>query len=74
MVRVWEADTLAHVKNFKRHRKTVTVSIEQCDIPIVLYHVQGLAFQQGSYELFSCSSDRTVIIWNLDEMVYVETL
>ncbi|XP_065909895.1 U3 small nucleolar RNA-interacting protein 2-like [Dysidea avara] len=58
MVRVWEADTLTHVKNFKGHRNAVT----------------GLTFQQGSYELFSCSSDRTVKIWNLDEMVYVETL
>ena len=35
---------------------------------------QGLAFQVGSHELFSCSFDRTVKIWNLDEMAYVETL
>lgn len=58
LVRVWNAETLSHIKNFKGHRSTVT----------------GLAFQQGTYELFSCSSDRTVKLWNLDEMVYVETL
>ena len=40
----------------------------------LIYWEQGLAFQQGAYELFSCSSDRTVKLWNLDEMVYVETL
>ena len=27
MVRVWEADTLTHVKNFKGHRNAVTVRI-----------------------------------------------
>ena len=26
LVRVWNADTLSHVKNFKGHRSTVTVS------------------------------------------------
>ena len=38
------------------------------------YIIQGLAFQRGSHELFSCSFDRTVKVWNLDEMAYVETL
>ena len=73
MVRVWNAETLSHIKNFKGHRSTVTVS----DIVILLCTnilEQGLAFQNGTYELFSCSSDRTVKLWNLDEMVYVETL
>ena len=36
--------------------------------------LQGLVFQRGTHELFSCSFDRTVKIWNLDEMAYVETL
>ena len=26
LVRVWNAETLSHVKNFKGHRNTVTVS------------------------------------------------
>ena len=35
---------------------------------------QGLAFRKGSHDLFSASHDRSVKIWNLDEMAYVETL
>ena len=35
---------------------------------------QGLTFQVGTHQLFSGSLDRTVRIWNLDEMAYVETL
>ena len=41
---------------------------------VVLLFLQGLVFQAGSHQLFSCSADRTVKIWNLDEMAYVETL
>ncbi|EDO27894.1 predicted protein [Nematostella vectensis] len=35
---------------------------------------EGLAFRRGSHQLFSASHDKTVKIWNLDEMAYVETL
>ena len=35
---------------------------------------QGLAFRQGFNQLFSASKDRTVKIWSLDEMAYVDTL
>lgn len=35
---------------------------------------KGLAFCRGSHVLFSCSFDRTVKTWNVDEMTYVETL
>jgi ribosomal RNA-processing protein 9 len=31
-------------------------------------------FQYGSHQLFSCSCDRTVKLWNVDEMAYIETL
>ena len=36
--------------------------------------LQGLVFRRESHQLFSCSEDRTVKLWNLDEMSYVETL
>uniref|UniRef100_A0A182RA19 Uncharacterized protein n=1 Tax=Anopheles funestus TaxID=62324 RepID=A0A182RA19_ANOFN len=36
--------------------------------------VTGVVFRLNSYELFSCSADRTVKVWSLDEMVYIETL
>ena len=35
---------------------------------------QGLAFRKGTHQLFSGAHDRTVKIWNLDEMAYIETL
>ena len=36
--------------------------------------VTGLAFREGTQELFSASLDRTVKIWSLAERAYVETL
>lgn len=36
--------------------------------------VTGLSFQLGTYNLFSCSADRTVKYWDLSEMGYIETL
>lgn len=35
---------------------------------------QGLAFRRNSHQLFSASQDRSVKLWNIDEMTYVETL
>lgn len=34
----------------------------------------GLAFRLNTHQLFSCSADRSVKVWSLDEMAYVETL
>ena len=36
--------------------------------------LQGLAFRIGSHQLFSASHDRSVKIWNVDELAYIETL
>lgn len=36
--------------------------------------LQGLSFRKGTHQLFSAAHDRTVKIWNLDEMAYIETL
>ena len=36
--------------------------------------VSGVAFRLGTHTLYSCSHDRAVKVWNLDEMAYVETL
>ena len=36
--------------------------------------VSGLAFRKEFHQLFSGSFDRSVKVWNLDEMSYVETL
>lgn len=36
--------------------------------------VLALAFRRGTNQLYSCSSDRTIKFWSLDEMVYIQTL
>ena len=36
--------------------------------------ITGLAFRENTHELFTCSFDRTVKLWSLDEMAYVDTL
>jgi len=35
---------------------------------------QGAAFRRQSHELFTCSTDRSVKVWTLDEMAYIETV
>lgn len=36
--------------------------------------VTALAFQVGAMTLFSASADRTVKVWNIDQLAYVDTL
>lgn len=55
---IYDATTLKPLKVFTHHRDAVT----------------GLAFRRGTNQLYSCSKDRTVKVWSLDEMAYVETL
>lgn len=55
---VYDAETLRTLKVFTQHRDAVT----------------GLAFRRGTNQIYSCSRDRTVKVWSLDELAYVETL
>ncbi|KAF4970588.1 hypothetical protein FSARC_2369 [Fusarium sarcochroum] len=55
---IYDAPTLKPIKIFTHHRDAVT----------------GLVFRRGTNQLYSCSKDRTVKVWSLDEMAYVETL
>lgn len=58
---IWDAATLRPLKVFlyqNSHRDTI----------------ESLAFRRGTNQLFSASRDRTVKIWSLDELAYVETL
>lgn len=58
---IWDAATLRPLKTFfyqNSHRDSI----------------DGLAFRRGTNQLFSASRDRTVKIWSLDELTYVETL
>ncbi|KAF7562100.1 hypothetical protein G7046_g2057 [Stylonectria norvegica] len=55
---IYDAATLKPLKTFSHHRDAIT----------------GLVFRRGTNQLYSCSKDRTVKVWSLDEMAYVETL
>ena len=55
---IYDAATLKPLKVMTHHRDAVT----------------GLAFRRGTNQLYSCSKDRTVKVWSLDELAYVETL
>lgn len=55
---VHDAETLRPLRAFTHHRDAVT----------------GLAFRRGTNQLYSCSRDRTVKVWSLDELAYIETL
>lgn len=57
-IQIWCCDTLKHLQTFKGHRDIVT----------------SLVFRKDTHDLYSASRDRSVKIWSLDEMAYVETL
>ncbi|WAR26070.1 U3IP2-like protein [Mya arenaria] len=58
LIHLWDAGTMELIYTFKGHRDAVT----------------GLSFRKDTHELYSCSDDRSVKIWNVDERAYVETL
>lgn len=55
---IYDPNTLKKVHTFDGHRGVVT----------------GIVFRRDTHQMFSCSEDRSVKVWSLDEMVYVETL
>lgn len=57
-IHIYDPTTLKKIHTFDGHRAVVT----------------GLVFRRETHQMFSCSEDRSVKVWSLDEMVYVETL
>lgn len=57
-IKVYNPDNLTLIKNLQKHRGSVT----------------GLAFRRDTHTLYSASEDRSVNVWNLDDMAYVESL
>ncbi|KAG9255406.1 WD40-repeat-containing domain protein [Emericellopsis atlantica] len=55
---IYDAPTLKPLKVLTHHRDAIT----------------GLVFRRGTNQLYSCARDRTVKVWSLDEMAYIETL
>lgn len=58
LIYIWKTSDLTFVKVFQGHRGAIT----------------GLAFARNKNVLYSCSRDRSVKTWDLDQMGYVETL
>ncbi|KFM79341.1 U3 small nucleolar RNA-interacting protein 2, partial [Stegodyphus mimosarum] len=57
IMHVWNPDTMELLKTFHGHKGAIT----------------GLIFLRGTHQLISASGDRTLKLWNLDEMGYIET-
>lgn len=57
-IQIWCPKELKHLKTFHGHRDKVT----------------GLVFRRDSHDLYSSSLDRSVKVWSIDEMAYVESL
>lgn len=57
-IQIWCPQTMKHVKTFKGHRDNVS----------------ALVFRKGTHELYSAAKDRSVKIWSVDELAYVESL
>lgn len=49
---------LKYVHKFIEHKKSIT----------------GLTFRRNAHELFSCSVDKTVKVWDIESRTYIETL
>ncbi len=78
-IHIWDPITMKWMHTFKgksHHSKFVDTFLIDF-FSIMLGHragISGLVFRRGTHTLYSASMDRTVKIWNLDEMSYVETL
>ncbi|XP_006620835.1 U3 small nucleolar RNA-interacting protein 2 isoform X2 [Apis dorsata] len=57
-IMVFCGNTLNHIKNLQGHRGNITC----------------LVFRKETHTLYSGSEDRSVKVWNLDDMAYVESL
>lgn len=57
-IQIWCPTTLKPLHTFQGHRDTVT----------------GVVFRRDTHQMFSTSRDRSVKVWSLDEMAYVESL
>ena len=57
-IHVWDTRQKKIVTSFAGHRGAVT----------------GLTFRHNTGQLFSCSEDRTLKIWSVDDMAYIDTL
>ena len=58
LVHIWSIESNQLLGTFKHHRDAVS----------------ALAFRKGVNHLYTASMDRTIKVWDVDEMSYIETL
>ena len=68
-VRVWDPHAPVNLENFVGHKDAVTALAFRSSAPGALTAGRGC-----SHTLYSASADRSVKLWSLDEMAYLETL
>ncbi len=76
---VWDAHSLQLLKTFKGHKDSVTglafrLTLSRHGRKLFSCAQKRPLFRRKTHTLYSCSADRSVKIWSLDEMAYVETL
>lgn len=77
VIGVWDvenADQISWVKGFTGHRDSISVSVPTHRSCVSADIFQCLAFRKSSNQLFSGSHDRTIKLFDLSVMGYVETL
>ncbi|KAK9867799.1 hypothetical protein WJX84_000811 [Apatococcus fuscideae] len=57
-VHVWDLRNREHVHCFTGHKDAIS----------------GLAFREGTHEIYSASFDRSIKLWNFDDRAYMDTL
>jgi ribosomal RNA-processing protein 9 len=65
---IWDTETMTHLKTFTQHRGPVLV------LPLLFILTQALACRLSTNQLYSASSDRTIKLWSLNDLIYIETL
>jgi ribosomal RNA-processing protein 9 len=78
-VGVWDAEKGEWVRGFGGHRDTISVSALPFQRPSVFHTIsyfatQAIAFRKGTLQLYTASYDRTIKLFDLSVMGYVETL
>lgn len=78
-VGVWDVETGEWVKGFGGHRDTISVRNSSPPVAQQFSYIacsthQAVAFRKGTQQLYSASYDRTIKLFDLAVMGYVETL
>ena len=72
-IQIWSVSKDTHLGSFTQHRDSVSGLAFRQGLPSVSLNNHN-STASSSNQLYSCSYDRTVKVWNADELTYIETL